>query len=45
MKTSLNWISDYVNLEDIDVDWLVNKFTITTAERTCFHVMHQYFHF
>lgn len=32
MKISLNWINDYVDLDGIDTDWLVNKFTITTAE-------------
>ncbi|EKQ57978.1 MULTISPECIES: phenylalanine--tRNA ligase subunit beta [unclassified Clostridium] len=32
MKISLDWINDYVNLQDIDVEWLTNKFTITTAE-------------
>lgn len=32
MKISLDWINDYVEITDIDVDWLVSKFTITTAE-------------
>lgn len=32
MKISLDWIKDYVDLQDIDVEWLTNKFTITTAE-------------
>ncbi|KEZ87280.1 hypothetical protein IO99_06865 [Clostridium sulfidigenes] len=32
MKISLDWINDYVEIKDIDVDWLVSKFTITTAE-------------
>jgi phenylalanyl-tRNA synthetase beta chain len=32
MKLSLDWISDYVELKDIDLDWLISKFTITTAE-------------
>lgn len=32
MKISLEWINDYVEIKDIDVEWLVNKFTITTAE-------------
>lgn len=32
MKISLDWINDYVELQDIDVEWLINKFTITTAE-------------
>lgn len=32
MKISLDWINDYVNIKDIDVQWLVSKITITTAE-------------
>lgn len=32
MNISLNWINDYVDIKDIDVEWLVNKLTITTAE-------------
>ena len=32
MKLSLNWISDYVDIKDIDVNWLINKFITTTAE-------------
>jgi phenylalanyl-tRNA synthetase beta chain len=32
MKISLDWINDYVDIKDIDVEWLVSKFTITTAE-------------
>ncbi|OPJ62890.1 phenylalanine--tRNA ligase subunit beta [Clostridium oryzae] len=32
MKMSLNWINDYVDLGDVDVDYLINKLTITTAE-------------
>lgn len=32
MKISLNWINDYVDIQDIDTDWLINKLTITTAE-------------
>jgi len=32
MKLSLDWISDYVELRDIDLEWLISKFTITTAE-------------
>lgn len=32
MKISLDWINDYVYIQDIDVNWLVSKFTITTAE-------------
>lgn len=32
MKISLDWINEYVELQDIDVEWLINKFTTTTAE-------------
>lgn len=32
MMISLNWINDYVNLKDIDIDWLIHKITTTTAE-------------
>jgi phenylalanyl-tRNA synthetase beta chain len=32
MKISLDWINDYVDIHDLDVEWLTNKFTITTAE-------------
>lgn len=32
MKISLNWIKDYVNIENIDTEWLINKITVTTAE-------------
>lgn len=32
MKISLNWINDYVDIKDIDVQWLVERFTVTTAE-------------
>lgn len=32
MRISLDWINDYVDIKDIDVAWLVSKFTITTAE-------------
>jgi phenylalanyl-tRNA synthetase beta chain len=32
MKISLDWINDYVDIKDISLEWLINKFTITTAE-------------
>lgn len=32
MRISLDWINDYVDIRDIDVDWLIDKFTTTTAE-------------
>lgn len=32
MKISLNWISDYVDLKDVDLKDLINKFTLSTAE-------------
>ena len=32
MKISLNWLKDHVDLTDIDLTWLINKLTITTAE-------------
>jgi phenylalanyl-tRNA synthetase beta chain len=32
MKISLDWINDYVDIKDVDLQWLINKFTITTAE-------------
>lgn len=32
MRISLNWINDYVDIRDINIDWLVSKFTVTTAE-------------
>lgn len=32
MKISLNWIKDYVDIEGIDTEWLINKITVTTAE-------------
>ncbi|MCB2360487.1 phenylalanine--tRNA ligase subunit beta [Clostridium estertheticum] len=32
MKISLDWINDYVEIKDINIDWLISKFTITTAE-------------
>ena len=32
MYISLNWIKDYVDINDVDVDWLLNKFTLSTAE-------------
>lgn len=32
MKISLNWINDYVEIQDIDVEYLTNKIITTTAE-------------
>ncbi|MBE5735516.1 MAG: phenylalanine--tRNA ligase subunit beta [Clostridiales bacterium] len=32
MYISLNWIKDYVNLDGIDVNELINKFTLSCAE-------------
>ena len=32
MKISLNWISDYVDLDGVDLKELINKFTLSTAE-------------
>jgi phenylalanyl-tRNA synthetase beta chain len=32
MKISLNWISDYVDLDGVDLKSLINKFTLSTAE-------------
>jgi phenylalanyl-tRNA synthetase beta chain len=32
MKLSINWIQDYVNLDNIDMQQLINKITTTTAE-------------
>lgn len=32
MKISLDWINDYVDIKDINLELLINKFTITTAE-------------
>lgn len=32
MKISLNWISDFVDLEDVDYKELIRKFTLATAE-------------
>lgn len=32
MKISLNWISDYVDLKEVDIKSLINKFTLSTAE-------------
>lgn len=32
MKISLNWVKDYVDLDGIDVKWLTDRFTVTTAE-------------
>lgn len=32
MKISLNWLTDHVDLTGMDLTWLINKLTITTAE-------------
>jgi len=32
MYISINWIKDFVNLEGIDIDNLINRFTLSTAE-------------
>ena len=32
MKLSINWIRDFVNLDGIDIDTLIQKFTLATAE-------------
>ena len=32
MKISLNWISDFVDLKDVDYKELIKKFTLATAE-------------
>ena len=32
MYISLNWIKDYVDLKGIDVEKLINQFTLSTAE-------------
>ena len=32
MKISLNWIKDFVNLDGIEVDELVKRFGLSTAE-------------
>ena len=32
MLVSMNWIKDFVDLEGIDVDGLINRFTLSTAE-------------
>ena len=32
MNISLNWVSDFVKLPEIDADDLANSFTMTTAE-------------
>ena len=32
MYISMNWIKDFVDLEGIDVDELINRFTLSTAE-------------
>jgi phenylalanyl-tRNA synthetase beta chain len=37
MRISLDWINDYVDIRDIDIAWLVGKFSITTAEIEVVH--------
>ena len=32
MKVSMNWISDYVDLSGLDLDDLIHRFTLSTAE-------------
>lgn len=32
MKVSMNWISDYVDLNGLDIDELIHRFTLSTAE-------------
>ena len=32
MKISINWIKDYVDLSGIEVDELVKRFNLSTAE-------------
>lgn len=32
MYISINWIKDFVDLEDVDIDNLINRFTLSTAE-------------
>ena len=32
MKLSINWIRDFVNLDGIEIDTLIQKFTLATAE-------------
>ena len=32
MKVSMNWISDYVDLSGLDIDELIHRFTLSTAE-------------
>ena len=32
MKVSINWIKDYVDLSGIEVDDLVKRFNLSTAE-------------
>lgn len=32
MYISINWIKDFVNLDGIDIDSLINRFTLATAE-------------
>ena len=32
MFVSINWIKDYVNLDGLDIEKLINSFTLATAE-------------
>ncbi len=32
MYISINWIKDFVNLDNVDIDNLINRFTLSTAE-------------
>ena len=32
MKISLNWIKDYVDLKGVNIDNLLNRFTLSVAE-------------
>lgn len=41
MKISLNWINDYVDLEGIDIKWLTDKITVTTAEIEEIHILEE----
>ena len=32
MYISVNWLKDYVNLDGVDIEELINKFTLSCAE-------------
>ena len=32
MKVSINWIKDFVNLDGINIEQLISKFTMSVAE-------------